>query len=71
MRNIHVKLFEIWTSGFYYFRRCDLKKKFTHNGRMTDDGQKPITIAYLRLGSGELTINFSKYFTFKCIRKQI
>ena len=45
MGNIHVKIFEIWISGYYYyyFRRCCLKKKFTHDGRWTktDNNSSP------------------------------
>ena len=44
MGNIHVKLYEIWTSG----SGGDVvyRKKFTDDGR-TDDGQRPITTAHL------------------------
>ena len=46
MGNIHVKLYEIWT------RRSGGDVASRKSLRMTDDGQRPITIAHL----GELKI---------------
>ena len=44
MRNIHVKLYEIWTSGSGGDIALDKKK-----GLQTHDGQRPTTIAHLEL----------------------
>ena len=46
--NIHVMLYEIWSSGSE--GEVSLKKKFTHDGRATDKGRSQ--------GSGELNIEY-------------
>ena len=45
MGNIHVKIYEIWTSG----SGGDVcsKKKFMDEGCTPDAGQRPITILYI------------------------
>ena len=51
MGNIHVKLFEIWTSGSgdlfkeKVFRTTDRRST---DARLAHDGQRPITIAHLK-----------------------
>ena len=56
MGNIHVLLYEIWTSG----SGGDVVKK-----KFTDDGRRPITIPHL-VPKGELKIKMlkNKYFSF-------